>query len=64
MLITDPAGGLVRAFDSEGRSLGQFGEPGNGSGQFSVPTGLRTNSKGELLVTDTGNKRVEEWIIE
>ncbi len=41
----------------------QFGTKGSGEGQLSSPTGIVSDpSTGDILVTDTGNDRVEEFL--
>ncbi|XP_011409436.1 PREDICTED: tripartite motif-containing protein 2-like, partial [Amphimedon queenslandica] len=42
-----------------GQYIGQFGSKGNGNGQFSKPEGMSTDGKGNILVADYSNKRVQ-----
>ncbi|XP_011408250.1 PREDICTED: tripartite motif-containing protein 2-like [Amphimedon queenslandica] len=42
-----------------GQYIGQFGSSGNGNGQFSSPHGMSTDGKGNILVADYGNSRVQ-----
>uniref|UniRef100_A0A1X7U9T4 Uncharacterized protein n=1 Tax=Amphimedon queenslandica TaxID=400682 RepID=A0A1X7U9T4_AMPQE len=42
-----------------GQYIGQFGSNGNGNGQFSSPRGMSTDGKGNILVADISNKRVQ-----
>uniref|UniRef100_A0A1X7TMB9 Uncharacterized protein n=1 Tax=Amphimedon queenslandica TaxID=400682 RepID=A0A1X7TMB9_AMPQE len=42
-----------------GQYIGQFGSNGNRNGQFSTPHGMSTDGKGNILVADYGNKRVQ-----
>ena len=42
-----------------GQYIGQFGSNGNGNGQFSSPRGMSTDGKGNILVVDRSNKRVQ-----
>uniref|UniRef100_A0A1X7UHB5 SMP-30/Gluconolactonase/LRE-like region domain-containing protein n=1 Tax=Amphimedon queenslandica TaxID=400682 RepID=A0A1X7UHB5_AMPQE len=42
-----------------GQYIGQFGSKGNGNGQFSSPRGMSTDGKGNILVADGNNKRVQ-----
>lgn len=63
LYVTDPRAGVIRVFDQQGLTLAELGMPGAGSGQFNVPTGIRVDSQGQLWVADTGNKRVQRWII-
>jgi len=39
--------------------LGQKGVSGTDNGVFNAPDGVGTNSKGEIVVTDTGNNRIQ-----
>ena len=42
-----------------GQYIGQFGSEGKGNGQFSGPEGMSTDGKGNILVADYRNKRVQ-----
>ena len=42
-----------------GQYIGQFGSEGKGNGQFSSPRGMSTDGKGNILVADISNKRVQ-----
>ena len=44
-----------------GQYIGQFGSNGNGNGQFSKPLGMSTDGKGNILVADHSNKRVQAF---
>lgn len=39
--------------------LGAFGTTGKGKGEFMYPTGICTNSRGEVLIVDQGNHRIQ-----
>jgi DNA-binding beta-propeller fold protein YncE len=49
----------VSVFDTEGRFIRFIGQPGAGKGQFASPWSLSVDAKGRLLVSDTGNHRVQ-----
>jgi hypothetical protein len=51
-------GHRIVVFDATGQFLRAFGEPGAGAGQLKAPGGIAL-VKGNLLVSDTGNKRVQ-----
>ena len=42
-----------------GQYIGQFGTNGKGNGQFSNPCGMSTDGKGNILVADLNNNRVQ-----
>ncbi|XP_011407241.2 PREDICTED: tripartite motif-containing protein 2-like [Amphimedon queenslandica] len=42
-----------------GQYIGQFGSKGNENRQFSTPRGMSTDGKGNILVADYSNKRVQ-----
>ena len=52
-------GHSVRVFSKEGKQLGKIGCSGKGLGQFKDPRGLVIDSKGSLIVTDSGNHRLQ-----
>ncbi len=62
--VADTWNGRIQKFDSEGRFLAKWGRFGNSPGQLGDPEvlfgprGLALDSEGNLLVADTGNKRV------
>jgi DNA-binding beta-propeller fold protein YncE len=51
--------GAVRVFDNRGFYLGQVAGPGSGPGQVRSPRGLSIDPLGRLIVTDSGNNRVD-----
>jgi sugar lactone lactonase YvrE len=51
--------GAVRVYDSRGFFLGQVAGPGSGPGQVRSPRGLSIDPLGRLIVTDSGNNRVD-----
>jgi tripartite motif-containing protein 71 len=50
----------IQKFSPSGELLATWGGTGTGPGQFSNPTGLAADSKGNLFVVDSGNNRVQE----
>ena len=55
---SDPDG-AVRVYDSRGFMLGQVAGPGSGPGQVRSPRGLSIDPLGRLIVTDSGNNRID-----
>ena len=39
--------------------INQFGSKGSGDGQFDVPYSVACNSRGEIVVSDTVNHRIQ-----
>ncbi len=68
--VTDTGDNRVEMFSLAGKSLAAFGSTGSGNGQFSEPTGIAAgefeseygeNGKENVLVADSGNKRIERF---
>lgn len=60
--ISDMKNNRVQIFKPESpapRYVGQFGAPGNGRGLFNLPAGLTFNLKGDLVVCDDHNCRLQ-----
>ena len=52
----------VVIYDREGNLLDQFGEAGNGDGQFQLPTDVAIDGEGFIYVSEyNGNDRVTKW---
>lgn len=49
---------LNGCFEPKLKFIREFGVEGNGPGEFKNPTDIAVNSKGEIIVCDTGNNRV------
>ncbi len=49
----------VHRFDSGGRLLQSWGEPGTGPGQFNLPHGIAVSPDGKVFVADRENDRVQ-----
>ena len=60
ILVSDGYGNsCIHRFDSEGRHLLTWGEPGTGPGQFSTPHGVWVLADGRVLACDRENNRVQ-----
>jgi len=57
--VVDNQNSRVQLFTSAGAYLGQWGTAGSGPGQFLNPTGIATDSQGNVWVTDTNNSRIQ-----
>ena len=49
----------MKVYDAEGTFKFAFGSNGEGNGQFNAPTGVAVDSKGNILVADWGNSRIQ-----
>ena len=60
LYVSDDNRNCVQYFSATtGQYIGQFGSIGNGNGQFSRPFGMSTDGKGNILVADYSNNRVQ-----
>ncbi|MEA3459633.1 MAG: TIGR03663 family protein, partial [Chloroflexota bacterium] len=68
--VADTWNHRIQKFDSEGRFLTQWGVFGNTDGTLGTggvfwgPRGIAVDEKGNIYVTDTGNKRVQKFTSE
>lgn len=60
-VVDQLASNVLRLGAATGALQAQFGEPGDGPGQLSFPSCVALASDGELLVTDSGNARVQQF---
>jgi iron(III) transport system ATP-binding protein len=56
--VIEYGGCRISRIDSEGRLLGRYGAAGTGIGEFRTPWGILLDSTDQLIVADTGNRRV------
>jgi len=61
IFVADGRANWVTAIDFNGKSLGRFGEPGTGQGQFKLPHMLCVDSKGAVYVAEVDNKRIQKF---
>ncbi|EDO33419.1 predicted protein, partial [Nematostella vectensis] len=57
--VTEPRECRVSVFDCHGNRLFRFGRKGCADGELNEPTGIATNSKGHVIVSDHSNHRVQ-----
>ena len=58
--VPEWGGGTVAKISTDGVLLGRFGTPGAGERQLSTPWGVAIRESGDILVADTGNRRIVE----
>jgi len=52
---------MIQKFDPDGSRLIEWGSPGQGNGQFNLPTGLGLDVDGNLYVADNRNNRIQKF---
>lgn len=63
LYIVEYGAGCVTKLGIDGQLLGRYGAPGTGLGQFATPWGLAVTPAGNVLVADTGNRRIVELVL-
>jgi hypothetical protein len=58
LYVLDAGQRCVQVFDTDGRFLVSFGQPGKGEGRLQRPTALAVGPDGRVYVLDNGRKRV------
>jgi DNA-binding beta-propeller fold protein YncE len=59
--VSDSSNHRVQKFDGAGGFLLQWGNSGAGTGQFSFPRHVATDSVGNVYVADTNNHRIQKF---
>ncbi|HIN72807.1 MAG TPA: 6-bladed beta-propeller, partial [Dehalococcoidia bacterium] len=49
----------VHRFSADGKHLKSWGSPGSGPGEFTLPHGAWVDSKGQVLIADRENNRIQ-----
>jgi ABC-type multidrug transport system ATPase subunit/DNA-binding beta-propeller fold protein YncE len=60
LYVVEYRAGRVTKLSTAGKILGRFGSSGTGDGRFSTPWGIAVDSRGRIIVADTGNRRLVE----
>lgn len=58
LYVLDPPEGDVKVFDDRGQFLKSFGRKGQGPGELGVPNTIIIGNQGEILIADSGNRRL------
>lgn len=61
VLVTDARNHRVVIFDAAGRFLREFGEEGDGRGQFALPGGVAVDPAGSIYVSDYLQDRIQKF---
>ncbi|XP_077985869.1 putative peptidyl-glycine alpha-amidating monooxygenase pamn-1 [Glandiceps talaboti] len=59
IFVVDSDDSCIRVFNTQGKQIKVIGSHGNEEGQLNLPSYITINSKSELIVSDTGNSRVQ-----
>ena len=59
IFVTDELNSEILVFTPEGKLLRKFGSPGNTAGKLDRPSGITSNTSGQILVSDTMNDRIQ-----
>jgi DNA-binding beta-propeller fold protein YncE len=51
----------IQKFDSNGNLIAEWGDLGNGDGQFDGPSGISVDPLGNVYVSDSGNNRIQKF---
>jgi DNA-binding beta-propeller fold protein YncE len=58
--VTKASTDQIQKFDADGNLLGEFGQTGNGNGEFYDPAAVAIGPDGNLYIADTKNQRVQK----
>ena len=64
VVVTERDANCVSVFSPNGEKLRSFGTEGSGHGEFNSPRGVAVDSKGNILVADCCNNRVQKFTAE
>ena len=59
--IVDSKNHRIQKFDTQGNFIRSWGTEGRGDGQFEVPISVAMDSKGNIIVKDTGTPRIQKF---
>ncbi len=64
VVVAEGAGHCVSVFSPRGERLQSFGTHGSGQGQLDCPYAVAVDGKGDILVADSNNHRIQKFIIQ
>jgi sugar lactone lactonase YvrE len=59
LVFADTNNHRIRSYTWNGMFIDKWGEEGEGPGQFRFPQGVAVNSRGEVVIADSGNHRIQ-----
>ena len=59
--MADTDNNRIQKFSSNGTFITKWGESGSDQGQFVFPSGIATDTSGNVYVADTGNNRIQKF---
>ena len=62
VLLADGRAHLARVLDLEGKTLGRWGMKGTAPGEFNLPHGVCTDSRGGVYLTEVNGQRVQKFV--
>ena len=61
IIVAEYRGQCVSIFNPRGRKIKSFGSQGSGPGQFRGPEGVAVDDEDNILVADSGNRRIQKF---
>ena len=59
--MADTGNNRIQKFTSNGTYITKWGESGSAEGEFSSPSGIATDTSGNVYVADTDNNRIQKF---
>ena len=59
--MADTGNNRIQKFSSNGTYISEWGESGKDQGEFDSPSGIATDSSGNVYVADTDNDRIQKF---
>jgi tripartite motif-containing protein 2/3/tripartite motif-containing protein 71 len=59
VIVSDWGNHRVQVFNLDGKFLTQIGKQGTGPGEFKRPLGVAIDEKGNIVIVDEGNNRLQ-----
>ena len=63
LYVSEEAQNKVYVFSKDGALLNEWGESGDGEGQFDRPTGMSFDTDNNIVLSDTLNNRIQKYTV-